>query len=244
MSDDKILPKDSDSDHSLPGRLEESNSDYFETITESESKPKNRMTLVVAVSLVVSIGFFSYYFMNQNEIDSQIIQNTLNVDPEMKLANQYKIGKVGSEHAHAAILITIEDEQVNFGLPQFQLSSRYIHFEDNNPYLIHRHATDVPLKMLFASFGLEITSDCIALNDKYEIKNEKFCTDSKQSMMFYVNGEEYFEDITEYVINQNDKIMISFGDGKSTSKHLAYLESLEIYNIPKTPQYSNKDIII
>jgi len=244
---DKILPKDFDSDYSLPGRFEEGNSEYFD-VESVKSKPKNREILVIAVVFViVSSGFFSYYFMNQNEIDSKIIQNTINVDPEKKLVNQYGVGEYGSDHAHAAIAVFVDGEQLNFGMSQFQISSKYIHFENHNPYLIHKHATGVPLEMLFASFGMKITSDCIILNydESTDIKTGRFCTGQDQSMVFYVNGEEYYSDISQYVLKHNDRILVSFGDVESISKHLSYLESLRILDIPKkTPQYSGNDIII
>jgi len=243
----KILPKDLDSDYSLPGRLEEANSEY-NGAEPIKPKPKNRAIMVSIVAfLIVSTGFFSYYFMNQNEIDSRIIQNTLNTDPERKLVNQYGVGQYGSEHSHAAIVIFVDDIPINFGLTQFQISSRYIHFENHNPYIIHKHATDVPLDMLFTSFGMKVTPDCIILNDdKFsEIKINRFCNGEDKSLVFYVNGERYYSDISQYVLEHNDRIMISFGDNKSISKHLSYLESLEIFDIPKkTPQYSGNDITI
>jgi len=245
--DDKTLPKDFDSDYSLPGRFEESNSEYFDT-ESVKSKPKNKAILVIAVAFVIiSLGFFSYYFMNQNEIDSKIIQNIIKVDPEKKLATQYSVGEYGSDHAHAAIAIFVDDEQLNFGMPQFQLSSKYIHFENHNPYLIHKHATGVPLEMLFASFGMKITSDCIILNydESTDIKTGKFCTGQNQPLVFYVNGEKYYSDISQYVLEHNDRILVSFGDVELISKHLEYLESLRILDIPKkTPQYSRNEIII
>ena len=43
---------------------------------------------------------------------SQIIQNT-GLDPEKKLLTQYNVGKYGSDHAHAAIGIFIEEKQQN-----------------------------------------------------------------------------------------------------------------------------------
>jgi len=246
LPNDKTLPKDFDSDYSLPGRFEESNSEYFDA-ESVKSKPKNRTILVIAISFVIfSSGFFSYYFMNQNEIDSQIIQNTFNVDPEKKLVNQYSVGEYGSDHAHAAIAVFVDGEQLNFGMPQFQLSSKYIHFENHNPYLIHKHATGVPLEMLFASFGMTVTPDCIMLNydESSGIKTGRFCTEQDQSLVFYVNGAEYSE-ISQYVLEQNDRILVSFGDVESISKHLSYLESLKIFDIPKkTPQYSGNDIFI
>ncbi len=244
---DKTLPKDSDSDYSIPGRFEESNSEYFD-VESVESKSNNRIILVIAVSLViVTVGFFSYYFINQNEIDSRIIQNTINIDPERKLVNQYGVGEYGSDHAHAAIAVFVDGEQLNFGLPQFQLSSRYIHFENNSQYLIHKHATGVPLEMLFASFGMKITSDCLILNqDKStDIKTGKFCIGQDKSLVFYLNGEQYYSNISQYVLEQDDRILVSFGDVETISKHLVYLESLSILDVPKkTPQYSGNDISV
>lgn len=244
---EKTLPKDFDSDYSLPGRLEESNSEYFDT-ESVESKSKNRSIVIMVMAFViVSSVFFLYYFMNQNEIDSRIIQNTINLDPERSLVNQYGVGEYGSDHAHAAITVFVDGEQINFGMQQFQLSSKYIHFENHNHYLIHKHATGVPLEMLFKSLGIKITPECIILNynESSEKKNGRFCTGENRSLVFYLNGERYLSDISQYVIEHNDRIMISFGDTKSISKHLAYLESLDIFDIPKkTPQYSENEIFI
>lgn len=244
---EKALPKDSDSDYSLPGRLEESNSEYFE-IQPAESKSKSRTILILAaVFVIVSSGFFSYYFINQDEIDSKIIQNTIRLDPERNLVNQYDVGEYGSDHAHAAIVVFLDGKQMNFGLQQFQLSSKYIHFENHNPYIIHKHATGVPLEMLFVSLGLKITPECIILNydESSKSKNHSFCTDEDSSLVFYINGEKHHADISQYVVEHNDRIMISFGDTKSISKHLAYLDSLDIFDIPKKiPQYSENEIFV
>ena len=57
--------------------------------------------------------------------------------------------------------------------------------------------------------------------------------------------KKYYSDISQYVLEHDDRILISFGDDESISKHLSYLESLEIFDIPKkTPQYSGNDITI
>jgi hypothetical protein len=240
--DDKTLPKDFDSDYSLPGRFEESNAEY--DTEPAKPKPNYKTVLAIAVVFViVSAGIFSYYFVNQDEIDSRILQNAYNADPERNLVDQYGVGEYGSDHAHAAIAVFIEGEQLNFGLSQFQLSSRYIHFENHNPYVIHKHATGVPLEMLFASFGMKITSDCIVLNsESTEIIAGKFCSGGDQSLVFYVNGEQYYSDISQYVLEHNDRILVSFG-AESVSGQLAYLESLKIPDPPKkTPQNSGNEI--
>lgn len=249
MTDDnkKVLPKDNGSDYSLPGRLEESNSGNFDLIS-TNPKSKNRAILVFAVAFcIVAIGFFSFYFVNQSEIDSRIIQNRINVDPERKLVNQYGVGQYGSDHAHAALAIFVEGEQINFGLQQFQVTSKYIHFENHNPYQIHRHATNVPLEILFASIGITITQDCIILNygETKGIPTGQFCEDKDQSLMFFVNGKGYYSDISQYVLEHNDRILISLGESESIPMQLAYLDSLRIFDVPReTSQYSGNDISV
>lgn len=247
MSEDKTLPKDSDSDYSLPGRYEESNFEYQEPIfsQETTSRPKSKSLWIGIIAFaIVSSGFFSYYFINQSEIDSQIVQNTLNMSPEQILANQYNVGKYGSDHAHAAILVVLDGEQLNFGLPQFQLSGKYIHFEDHNPYLIHKHATNVPLEMLFASIGLQVTQNCIFVEYDFSKNTNEFCAEGKKIVQVYVNGEKFPSDISQYEIEHGDRILITL-DEKSISKHLKYLDSFEIFDVPKKPSVnSDRDIFI
>ncbi len=217
---DKTLPKDF-GEESLPGRFEESNPDY----TDTSSKPKSREIWIAMILFAIfSVGFLSYYFINQSEIDSQIIQN---MDPEEILANQYNIGEFGSDHSHAAIVVIVDGKQVNFGTPQFQLSNKYIHFENNNPYQIHKHATNVPLGMLFASFGM---NDICGLNES--------CKDQ----IVYLNGDRYHSDISQYEISHDDRILISFEE-ESISKHLKYLDSLKIFDVPKKTNSGNEIFI-
>ncbi len=221
---EKTLPKDYDV--YIPGRFEEGNSELpSESISElpSESKPKSRgLSIAIILFAVFSVGIFSYYFINQADIDEQIIQN---MDPQEILANQYSIGEFGSDHAHAAIVVIIDEKQVNFAQQQFQISSKYIHFENNNPYLIHKHATGVPLEMLFVSIGMK--DNCI----------------SNEPCIVYLNGERYYFDILQYEIKHNDRILISVGEIEN-SKYLKYLESLKIFDVPKKSITSNNDISI
>ncbi len=222
MPEDKTLPKDYDV--YVPGRFEEGNSELpSESIPES--KPKSRgLSIAIVLFAVFSVGIFSYYFINQADIDEQIIQN---MDPQELLANQYNIGEFGSDHAHAAIVVIIDEKQVNFAQSQFQISSKYIHFENNNPYLIHKHATGVPLEMLFASFGMN--DNCVV-------------NESCKDQVVYLNGERYYSDISQYEIKHDDRILIFFGE-QSISKYLKYLDSLKIFDVPKKTNSGNEIFI-
>jgi len=245
----KTLPKDHDSDFSLPGRYEESNFGYFKEKTSDnfEETTQSRSSRGILIGMIVftifSVGFISFYLVNQDDIDSRIIQNTRPMSPDQQLAQQYGVGDYGSDHAHAALTVFVYGEQLNFGLEQFQLSSKYIHFENDNPYLVHKHATGVPLGMLFASFDMKVNTDCITLNYQTNDKTDIFCSEKNEMLSVYVNGKKYNSSISEYEISHNDRVLISFGDGSSIAEQLRYLESLKIFDVPKKiPQYSGKDI--
>ncbi|NIP61805.1 MAG: hypothetical protein GWN01_14930, partial [Nitrosopumilaceae archaeon] len=77
----------------------------------------------IIVFTIFSVGFISFYLVNQDDIDSRIIQNTRPMSPDQQLAQQYGVGDYGSDHAHAALAVFVYGEQLNFGLAQFQLSS-------------------------------------------------------------------------------------------------------------------------
>ncbi len=234
------LPKD-DSDSNLPGRVDESNAAYFEPEIESKSKGKS-LAIFSIVFVLVTASVFAYYFLNQSEIDSQILDNTGFKTLEEKMVNHYGVGEFGSEHAHAALAVFVNGDQLDFSHPQFQIQSKYIHFENDNPYLIHKHATNVPLDMLFASFGLKITEDCIELS--YKIDAEQHCVDRDNSISFLVNGES-IPNINLYELRHNDRILISFGDLELISEQLEHLEGLEIHDVPKVNKIvPGKDIFI
>ncbi len=243
QDDKKVLPADFSSDYSLPGRFEESNFAYVEPEIPKQ-KPSSKGIWIMAISIaIVALGFFSFYFMNQDEIDSRIIQGSLVLTPENKLVRQYDVGEYGSDHAHAAITIFVNNELVNFGHSNFQLLSKYIHFENHNPYLIHKHATGAPLEILFLSLGIKITPDCIIINYYSENINKEFCSDKDNSLRFYINGNQYDSNISQYEFDHNDRILISFGKSDAIPYQLEFLDSLEIFDIPKkTPNFQGENI--
>ena len=154
----RSLPKE-DSDFSLPGRIDESDAACFGPEIDQNQKASH-FNIWNSLRFSCCRGI-CILFSKSEQIDSQILDNTAFKTLEEKMANHYGVGQFGSEHAHAALVVFVNGDQWDFSHPQFQIQSKYIHFENDNPYLIHKHATNVPLDMLFSSFGLKITEDCI-----------------------------------------------------------------------------------
>ncbi len=128
------------------------------------------------------------------------------------------IGILGSQHMHADWKVYINGEQIDFSdkahmdRMRKELSvSSFIHVDSGNPPpektgdVIHMHATGVPLWIFFDSIGMNLSKECLVLDN-----GKKFCNDDKNTLKFYVN-EKSNNQYENYVFKDLDKILISYG---------------------------------
>lgn len=135
-------------------------------------------------------------------------------------------GAVGSAHEHAAMKVFINDQEpVNFALPQYQVKSRFVHFEDNNGVIVHRHATGVHMGFLFNSIGMDFNDRCITL-----VNGTSYCNEGDNTLKMYVNGVRN-NMYDEYVPNDGDKILITYGH-ESEEEIMRQLNTLDLIPIP------------
>ena len=130
-------------------------------------------------------------------------------------------GKLGDEHIHASILVKIFGDKFDFSLPNYQIKTSWIHFENQDGDTIHRHASGVGLEFLFNSLGIAIDENCYIFPDGRE-----FCSNEDYSLKYFVNHKPV-NDIKEYVIMEEDRILISYGneDQDAIEKQLSELDS-------------------
>ena len=119
-------------------------------------------------------------------------------------------GPLGDEHEHAGMKVIIFGDEFDFSSPAYQLKNRYIHFEGNNGETVHRHASKVPMGFLFDTLNIGLTDKCYIFPDKRE-----FCADDKYSLKFFINHEQV-PDIRDFVLHDNDRILISYGNENKT----------------------------
>ena len=129
--------------------------------------------------------------------------------PEMKSKPEIppNAGPLAGVHEHASILVPIFGDNLDFSKSMFQIKNPYIHFEGNDGTTIHKHAENVTLGFLFETLNMELTDECLTIPDGRYFCNEE--TDGF-SLKFYINGEKV-ESLHEYVITDNDRILISYG---------------------------------
>ena len=130
-------------------------------------------------------------------------------------------GKLGDEHIHASTLVRIFGDKFDFSLPNYQIKSSWIHFENQDGDTIHRHASGVELEFLFNSLGIAINEDCFTFPD-----GRAFCTNEDYSLKYFINHKEV-NDIREYVVMEDDRILISYGPDNESAieKQLSELDS-------------------
>ena len=130
-------------------------------------------------------------------------------------------GKLGDEHIHASTLVRIFGDKFDFSLPNYQIKSSWIHFENQDGDTIHRHSSGVELEFLFNSLGIGIDENCFTFPDA-----RAFCTNEDYSLKYFINHKEV-NDIREYVVMEEDRILISYGPDNESAieKQLSELDS-------------------
>ena len=159
--------------------------------TRSRNKRKTNLIAAGILALIALIvGYASYEFVTMDA-------NIPGAPPGA--------GKLGDEHEHASLLVRIFGDKFDFGVPSYQIKSSWIHFEESDGTTIHRHSSGVNLEYLFESLNIGIDDECFNFPD-----GRQFCTNEDYSIKYFIN-HEMVDDIRDYVIKDDDRILISYG---------------------------------
>jgi len=164
-----------------------------EDIVAKRTQAKRKTTLMAAgilALIAVIVGYSSYVFVTMDS-------NVPGAPPGA--------GKLGDEHVHSSLLVRIFGDKFDFAVPSYQIKSSWIHFEDSDGTTIHRHASGVTLGYLFDSLNIGIDTKCFVFPD-----GRQFCTNEDYSLKYYINHQPV-SNIYDYIFEDGDRIMISFG---------------------------------
>jgi len=167
----------------------EKREDYAAKISKNKRK-SNLMAGGILVLIAIIIGYSGYVFVT--------------MDADVPGAPP-GAGKLGGEHEHASLLVRIFDDKFDFSVPSYQIKSSWIHFEESDGITIHRHASGVTLGYLFDSLNIGVDSECYSFPD-----GRQFCTNEDYSLKYYINHQPV-KQISDYVFEDGDRILISFG---------------------------------
>lgn len=183
---------------------------------QKASKQKNTLIAIGVFAIVIAIvGYASYHYYEKIAVTGT------------QMSGPPGAGKLGDEHEHAGILVRIFGDKFDFSLPDYQVKSPYIHFESQNGDTIHRHASNVNIGYLFHTIKVGLDDNCFTFPDKKP--EHTFCTNEDYSLKFYVNHEKV-PSITDYVIKEDDRILVLYGNENQTQvdNYLMELDGLFI----------------
>ena len=172
--------------------------------TQFEKRKQTLIAVGVLGVIAVIVGYAGFLFMNMTVEAPGGPENA---------------GALGSDHAHAAILVKIFGDEFDFSAPAYQIKSPWIHFESRDGSTIHKHATGVELEYLFNSLNIGIDDQCFIFPD-----GKQFCTNDEYSLKYFINGEKV-TDIRSYEIMEDDRILITFG-GETDDQVQEYLKQV------------------
>ena len=154
--------------------------------------------LIVVVLLLTNIYFWYSMRNSQKDLENSIAY----VEGLEKLTG---ISRLGSTHEHADLKIYVDSIPVDLSQQKYQLKSKFIHVEDGDGDVIHKHAKGVTLGMFFRTIGIEFKKNCLTIDDK------KYCNSGNKKIRMFVNGKE-IEEFEDYEFKSLDKILITYGN--------------------------------
>ena len=169
---------------------QEKREDYAAKISKNKRK-SNLMAAGILTLIALIVGYSGYVFVTMDS-------NVPGAPPGA--------GKVGDEHEHASLHVRIFADKFDFSVPTYQIKSSWIHFEESDGTTIHRHSSGVTLGYLFETMNIIIDEQCYLFPD-----GRQFCTNEDYSLKYYINHKSV-ENVYDYVIQDGDRILITFGN--------------------------------
>ncbi|MGZ5489329.1 MAG: hypothetical protein ACXW2E_03350 [Nitrososphaeraceae archaeon] len=180
---------------------------YFDISRKKRSKNFKTFILPIIAAIVI-IAVISMYVSSQNTISVA------------------GFGPLGSAHEHAAFLVKVNGQNIDFSQPKYQVQSDYIHVENGDGSTLHRHATNVTFADFLKSVKMDIDkkNNCLIFTNGTE-----YCDDNNNKLRTFINGNST-KSISDYVLNNNDRLLVTYGNetDEQSAKALDELNNIEI----------------
>ncbi len=176
--------------------------------------------VVVVLIIVAGSIFFSSYIKNVStegdlgfepspvmHEDREEITDSLTIDSNLTIGSEEKIDK------KAAFAIFTNGTFRIFSAPMYHNLSPDVFIERPKPNIIQMRKEGVTWDDFFRTLPLKIDHECLTTGT-----GQTFCTGKEGTLKFYINGEDSTGDALPKIINDADKLLVSFG--KETGKEI------------------------
>lgn len=117
-------------------------------------------------------------------------------------------------HVHSDFAFYVLGNKIDLTGEKYQSSKESIkhpkiHLHDGFDNVIHRHAKGITFVAFLSSLGFTLTNTCLTMDT-----GTQYCTNQEHILKLYVNGRPK-TDITSYISQEEDQILLYYGDPKS-----------------------------
>lgn len=138
--------------------------------------PLKYRSMGIAAVLLVGLVAFGYAGLQTGVI-------SFTTDSSITSTPSGAIGAAGSTHYHLPMEVIVNGERIDFSQPQYQVTDSRAHFEGGDGTTLHMHATNVPLKYVFSTFGWELGENKTVINGQtFDTANEVTITAGGQTV--------------------------------------------------------------
>lgn len=119
-------------------------------------------------------------------------------------------------HVHADFKIYVQGNLLDLSTDEYMTTalqelSDYVHLHDNNDDVEHIHLEGVTFSEFLGTLGLSLTNSCLTFADT------TYCSSDSEKLVLYVNDELYLDSIVDFVPQDEDRVLLVFGDTAQTN---------------------------
>lgn len=182
---------------------------------------------IVSAGLIIATGIFladGGYNLSELKVPRTSEEKPVPATKENKSEATPTPGEPGSDHAHANLFVTINNNLVEMAEDKYMLKNEVVHFENSNGLTIHKHAKGITVPYFLSTLGFKMTQTCLSLDT-----GEQFCNDGGKKLSMVVNGV-FITDFNAYEIAQGDQVLVNYGNEGKTGLLIKF------NNIPPVPK--------
>lgn len=172
------------------------------------------MNKINIISFIIS-GFLIIVavIISNKEISTEIFNSDVENNKTSKEETKIPLGELESTHEHMTMFIVIDGKIINLTDDKYMLKDYYSHLEDDNGFVIHKHAKGVTLSYFLTTLGINLTQDCITIDT-----GRQYCSSptTGKILRVIVNGNT-IKDPDMYELKHKDKILINYGNDDETA---------------------------
>lgn len=188
------------------------------SIQRVDLKSSRKIILVSVFVVLITVVIFA-----ASSTVSFLISPPTNVQRlPVENATTSKIIQSNDGHSHAALMVFVKGNALDFSDAKYQTQDLLTHFESGDGATLHNHSKKVWLGVFFQSLNMTFANNCLTLNN-----GSSYCSDFDNQISFLVNGRQNTQ-FQHYVPKDGDRIMISYGKPEEIKKEINILNSTAI----------------